>query len=181
MFLIIQLILWVYHSYLILFYKIKNDYFYYNIKYNCNYNYNNDINYNYNYNNDINCNYNYNNDINYNYLDLIFYFTLKYYFDKYNLDYNFITYKSTGIINNYNNYNIESRGDGFGICVINHINMDINMDINSITVYNFKDLLQLKVSIYTWNKYKWCKKEFNEKEIIIDIYNCILKIYNFYL
>ena len=99
--------------------------------------------------------------------------TLKEYFSKYNINYlNNISHKKYYLDNLYKN-TIESRGDGMGIVVIDYANYNSEDDMSnwkgSYELYNFSNLLEIKVVISSWNYYTW-NDEWNEKEIIENLY-----------
>jgi len=112
-------------------------------------------------------------------LNYIYCKTLKQLFIKYNFDFTKIKYEPTVFISgNLTKYSIESRGDGFGIVIINHTNYidDWNTEediLGSFEQYPLEQLLELKVFIETWNKFTW-GKVWNEFNIIKDIYNLLL-------
>lgn len=107
--------------------------------------------------------------------------TLSNLFNKYNYDISLIKYKPLFDLNNHhlNHYSIEFRGDGFGIIIIDYNKFDEEDDMNnfigSFEAYPIEKLLQLKVNILSWNKYRWNEENFNEKDIVKDLYNILLK------
>ena len=97
--------------------------------------------------------------------------TLQELFNKYYINTDIINYREFNqLTGDLSNYFIASRGDGMGIVVINK--NEINC-FASFTVYPIEQLLQLKVDVSSWNKYRWSEKELNEEEVVLNIFsNC---------
>lgn len=75
--------------------------------------------------------------------------------------------------------NIEYRGDGMGIMLIDNSKKFINdydswiIQLNQCFYYDIKDI---KVNIYSWEEYQWGDNKWNEEEIAEMIYNELLPI-----
>jgi hypothetical protein len=100
---------------------------------------------------------------------------LKELFVKYNCDYNIINYKTINELNDneIKSFTIESRGDACGIVVV-HNNTNVDFNFGSIENYPIEILLNTKVILSSWNDCSWNGTNFEEKEIVNDIYNILM-------
>jgi len=71
-------------------------------------------------------------------------------------------------------YSIEFRGDAIGNVIINN-KLITKFEINDndmikwdgdMECYPIEQLLQLKVNLSSWNNYRWCEKEYAERDIV---------------
>jgi len=92
-------------------------------------------------------------------------------------------------------YSIESRGDAIGNVIINnkpiteieiyeepnilefgpsHNNNDMIRWDGDMECYPIEQLLQLKVNLSSWNNYRWCEKEYEERDIVKIIFERLI-------
>jgi len=114
------------------------------------------------------------------YLNYLLCPTLLELFNKYGYDISLINYRCISLLKGkLENYSIDSRGDGMGEIVIDYSNYEKEKDQNmecwmgSLENYPISQLLQLKVFIPTWNKYRWCEKKYTEEEITKKLYDIL--------